>query len=553
MGRVSFRLRRDSTIAGELVNAGSFTRGTPTWQGIAGVASNVQDNDRGIRSRNLVLAADVGGTSFFEAFAIEHTANILRWSLTETPTTVSAIAANGTGLIGIKVVYSLTGYPESANDGTTIYDENNVDPTERNIGIQEITHQNVSSGSWGYYSLFGRYYQDAGGNGSYWYEKLSSVETLSPTDYNSLKELWARIPQYYRDRDTSGDLYNFLDIFGFELDRTRSLIASVIAGYDPERAEAEGIGQLANLVGLEVGVADIGVTRTRALLRDIGFLRRRKGTVQSIEGYLSALSGAKATFTKPSSTWIATVYAQRANLIGDPRLVTSLGAATPTWGVTQQNAGAATVTQVTNGIQLVTGATATKVALISKVAVPISTDAGYYTSFGWLSTNAGAIPYGCQIASSAAWTTWTGTGWTAQPELPVSGLDYQETINSSTVTRRVFEVGNPSNQGTTKYPVLLFYIPANTTVTITRWMLEPYSFGAYFDGSSDFGGFLYQSNFNDYAWSGTINTSYSTFMVQRKKTQEAIKKVCSSIIPVNITFDPSSSGQLKFDWIPGKT
>ena len=553
MGRVSFRLRRDSAVSGELVNAGSFTRGAPYWQGIAGVADNVQDSDRGLRSRNLVLAANVGGTSFFEAFAIEHTANIVRWSLTEVPTTVSAIGTGDSGLVGIKVVYSLTGYPESANDGTTIYNENNVDPTERNIGIQEITHHDVSSNSWIYYSLFGRYYQDAGGNGTYWYEKLAEVETLSPTDYNSLKDLWTRIPQYYKDQDTSGDLYNFLNVFGFELDRTRSLISSVIAGYDPARAEAEGIEQLANLVGLEVNVADIGVTRTRALLHDIGFLRRRKGTVQAIEGYLSALSGANATFTKPASDWVATVYAQRANLIGDPRLVTALGAITPTWGVTQENAGAATITQVDNGIQLVTGATATKVALISKVAVPISTDAGYYTSFGWLSTDVDAIPYGCQIASSATWSTWSGASWTAQPELPVNGLDYQETINGSTITRRVFEMGNPANQGATKYPVLLFYIPANTTVTITRWMLEPYSFGPYFDGSSDFGGFLYQNNFNDYEWSGTINTSYSTFMVQRKKTQEAIKKVCSSIIPVNIDFDATSSAQLRFDWIPGKT
>jgi hypothetical protein len=82
-------------------------------------------------------------------------------------------------------------------------------------------------------------------------------------------------------------------------------------------------------------------------------------------------------------------------------------------------------------------------------------------------------------------------------------------------------------------------------------MLEPYKYGEYFDGSSDFGGFLYGNTFNDYRWTGTVNASYSTLVVQRKKTEEVIKKIFKSILPVNVPFNTST--QLFFDWVPGKS
>ena len=102
---------------------------------------------------------------------------------------------------------------------------------------------------------------------------------------------------------------------------------------------------------------------------------------------------------------------------------------------------------------------------------------------------------------------------------------------------------------------MFFGLGTGKSVTISNWMLEPYKYGTYFDGSSDFGGFLYQSNFNDYMWSGapSKNNSYSTFTVQRKQIETAIKKVCASILPVNLSFNPESTTNLRFNWVPGKT
>jgi phage tail-like protein len=394
--------------------------------------------------------------------------------------------------------------------------------------------------------LFGRFYQnDSGVSGTYWYEKLASLEVLMPFEYGSTDLLWKRIPMYYREQDNTGDLYKFISIFGFELDRTRTLIDAVLTSSDPLLAEAETIEQLANFVGLEVNVNDIGVERTRALIHDIGFLRKQKGTYEGIVGYLKALSGANVDFELVGGHYVATIYAQRANLIGNPRFTS-----TSSYSVVAQS-GSVTTTPVDKGITIAAGASAKKVAIVSKIAVPVKAAIPYYMSFNWGSTGNAATVYGGYVSSTNTWSTWTGL--TTQGEIEVSGLDFIDVDNG--VNRRVFEMGPQTNTGTTKYFVLVMDMPANSTVTIKEWMVEPNSFGSYFDGSSDFGGFLYQQNFNDYAWSGapSINNSYSTFTVQRKKLETAIKKVCASIMPVNLDFDPEDPAYLRFDWIPGKT
>jgi hypothetical protein len=527
MARVSFRTRRDTLAGGDPIGVGSYARGGSNFQEIAGVSSALQDNDKSLRSNDLLIAFDAQQESLFEATAVDYNTVLVSWELTESPTT-EALLSGSSGLIGLMLRYSNLGYPESANAGDEVfYDENPVDEDLSNF---KVFHENVPEGQWAYYTLFGRYYQDGGG---YWYEKFASVETLVPTDYGSTDTLWKRIPQYYREQD-GGDLYKFLSVFGFELDRTRTLIQSVFLGHDPLLAEAEGVDQLAKLVGLEVGVDDIGVTRTRALLHDIGFLRKRKGTIDGIIGYLTALSGARVTFEDVSGIgYQATIHAQRANLIGNPHLFGTSGS---TWDTFSDQ----TITKVNSSGKLVmsfSGTGTATVALISKVGIPAESGTDYYMSSEITATGSTTY-YGGGLLSSSTMTTL--------PTLTVA------TPIKYVGTRPVWEITTPTTTGT-YYPVLYFSIPTGKSVTVDDWMLEPNNYGEYFDGSSDFGGFLYQNNFNDHAWSGTKNASYSVFTVQKKKTQEAIKRICSSIMPVTITFDPDDTDQLRLDWVPGKT
>lgn len=525
MGRVSFRTRRD-TITGDSIGVGSFVRGGSTYQGQAGVSTSLQDNDKALRSTDFIIAFDASQTSTFSATAVDYNTVLLSWELTEVPVTEDSLSGSS-GLIGLMVRYSNLGYPESANEGDEVFYQ--INPSEENIGALSILHENAPEGQWAYYTLFGRYYQDGGG---YWYEKFASVEALVPTNYASTDNLWRRIPQYYREQDT-GDLYKFLSVFGFELDRTRTLIQSVFKGHDPLLAEAEGVQQLAQLVGLEVGVEDVGVTRTRALLHDIGFLRRRKGTTEGIIGYLTAISGARVDLDVSGGTYRATVHSQRANLIGNPHLY---GTAGTTWDTFSDK----TITKTNASGKLVisfSGTGTAKVAVISKVGVPVGALTDYYMSAELTPTGATTY-YGGGLLSSSTITSLP----TLTETTPITYVG----------SRPVWELPVPTADATV-YPVIYFSIPTGHSVTIDEWMLEPNNYGEYFDGSSDFGGFLYQNNFNDHAWSGTKNASYSVFTVQRKKTQEAIKRICSSIIPVTVTFDPESETNLRFDWVPGKT
>jgi hypothetical protein len=50
------------------------------------------------------------------------------------------------------------------------------------------------------------------------------------------------------------------------------------------------------------------------------------------------------------------------------------------------------------------------------------------------------------------------------------------------------------------YPVLIFGLAAGATTVISRWMVEPNAYGPFFNGDSDFGGFVYQNNFADHQW-----------------------------------------------------
>lgn len=526
MARVSFRTRRDTNAGGDTIGVGSYPRGGASWQEVAGVSPALQDNDKSLRSNNFIIAFDAEQESLFEATAVDYNTVLVSWELTEEPVTEESLSGSS-GLIGLMIRYSNLGYPESANEGDEIfYDEN---PVDINLGNFSVFHENAPEGQWAYYTIFGRYYQDGGG---YWYEKFASVEALVPTNYDSTNTLWKRIPQYYRDQD-NGDLYKFLSVFGFELDRTRTLIQSVFLGHDPLLAEAEGVDQLAKLVGLEVGVADIGVTRTRALLHDIGFLRKRKGTIDGIIGYLTALSGARVDFELVSGSYRATIHSQRANLIGNPHL---FGTAGTTWDTFSDK----TITRINASGKLVisfSGTGVAKVAVISKVAIPVGANTEYYMSADFDATGTTTY-YGGDLLSSSTITSLP-TLTEALPIVYVGG-------------RPVWELTPPTADGT-KYPVIYFSIPTGHSVTIDDWMLEPNNYGEYFDGSSDFGGFLYQNNFNDHAWSGTKNASYSVFTVQRKKTQEAIKRICSSIMPVTISFDPEDTNDLRFDWVPGET
>jgi len=322
------------------------------------------------------------------------------------------------------------------------------------------------------------------------------------------------------------------------MDRTRTLINSVMTQYDPNLTESESVDQLSKMFGLEVGVLDIGVSRTRQILQDIGYYRQRKGTIEATKQYITALSGCRVDViespTSPRYTF--RIYAERANLVADSEFYITSG--TKKWDFSAET-GLVTYTKNDSVLTITnTDSASAQFALTSLVAVPVDPDTEYWSS---VKLGGSASVHSAHWSASPGWATWSGS-----PQ-------YENVMatNLSPTGRRVILM--PSSSSTMAYPVMQFGLGASATTTISEWMVEPVAYGNFFNGDSDFGGFIYQDNFADHQWSGSDYASYSTYSTNRKKTIEAVEKLLPDILPVTVLLDPNIDYDIYYDWIPGKT
>jgi hypothetical protein len=191
-----------------------------------------------------------------------------------------------------------------------------------------------------YYALFVRYV-DFDANVEF-YERVAAVGVLGVRKYDSTELLWRRIPQYYRELDQAqatpynidcgdteecrGPLYKFLSIIGFEMDRIRTITDHVIVSKDAYLASPRALNLLARQSGLVLTSSDLGDQRLRRLLSNITTLGRQKGTIESLRGYLNALTGTDFTLFPDGNT---RVHSQRINYVLTPK--TLQGAPTYVW------------------------------------------------------------------------------------------------------------------------------------------------------------------------------------------------------------------------------
>ena len=542
----SFRVRRVDLVGSPDVNPfGSYVRGTDT-DAPAGLTRS--EADSALRADGFIAAIPAFTNAEFTATSTTYSSVNLSWS----PFGLANPNTNGVGVSNIQavvIVYSSTGAPETVADGIIIKNQSYNDLT------YAVTHQNVPSGKWAYYSLFLYYNQSGvGASGVNWYERVATLQELVPKDYGLTEQLWNRIPSYYRVNDTLGEptdplglsrgyLYRFLDVFGFEFNKTRTLLQSVISQYDPEETETQSIEQLSKLVGLEVTPQDIGTSRIRAIIKDITYYRQRKGTLDAFKQYLVALTGSQVDVEESTSNprYSFKVHAERANLVADSLFVVESG--TKKWDLTTETASVAYTKSgeyitVTNS-----GSSSAQFALMSTIAVPVKDSTNYWSSVEITTASAGSV-WGAQWASaSASWADWSTVSQSNQiiPE------------NLSPDNRKV--ILKPIQSTTAMlYPVLIFGLEAGKSTTISKWMVEPNTYGSFFNGDTDFGGFVYQNNKSDYDWSGSQYASYSTYSTNRTKIQETIELLLPKLLPVTMLIDTATTlGTTSFDWIPGKT
>jgi hypothetical protein len=414
-----------------------------------------------------------------------------------------------------------------------------------------------------------------------------------PTQYNSINSLWSHIPEYYQGLDESQEvlsggynpLYGFLELFGNEVDRTRTLIDSVAIANDPNIAVTPALEQLAFQTGLEIGIKDLGTSKARSLLNNIGSLRQRKGTIGNIISYISGMSGCGASYqynAGASAPHIFHVNAQRINFIADPKFQQAVGSTTAdtvgsykrtrtttaTWGIVTSTTAALpgsppylSVSQDDEGINITMdpawGFSVNTVRVYPQKAFPYNATETYYCSFD-TSASAGASFSGLYTMTDADKETMQSASppstWFNDTHYQNENWDNVATMTSDTPQRRVFEYSPQSGASAAglveNVPVLEFEMTGGSTVRVARWLWEPTFVGEYFDGATRDGGYIPSTSgvagvgVFDYFWGdGGVNFDFSYYLLDRQRTLETTERVLAQyVIPVTML------NQYTLDW-----
>lgn len=545
MAFVSFRVRRADLVGSPDANPfGSYVRGTDT---AAPTGLTRLDSDSALRADGFIVPVpDLGIEATLVAQAIDHDRVRISW----TPLAIVNPSTNSPGdtnIQGIVLVYSPTGAPETVADGKIIKTQKYFDNT------YAVDHLNVEAGKWAYYSLFLHWNQNGTGpSGVNWYERVAVIQELVPYDHQSIDAMWSRIPYYHQRADIYGQnddpdnayhghLYRFLYTFGFEMDKTRTLIDSVIKQYDPDLCESNSINYLAKQLGLETSVEELGTSKVRQVIKDIGYYRQRKGTLAAATSYLTALSGCVVEVVESMSSpkYQFRVHAEKANLVADSLFVITSG--TRKWEFSAQTA-SVSYTSVSGGLLVTnTGSSSAQFSIMSTLGVPVDENVDYWSSVS-MTASAGQFWSSTWVSSSATYSDWGTTN-----------LNGRIMPTSLSPEGRTVMLMPETTSASAAYPVAVFGINAGASMFVSGWMVEPRVYGILFNGSSDFGGFIYQNTFSDHQWSGSTYSSYSTYTTNRKKTIDAIERVLPKLLPVTMLIDTSIDYSIAYDWIPNKT
>lgn len=546
MVTTSFTLRKTST------GYGSYTRKNSS--------DTALKSDGFIEVTNALVA-----TSSFSANVINTDEVLLSWALSFSLATTGEDPAP----ISLAIVASATGEPQTLKDGSLVYTTTSNSINSYTDGVR------VEKGRWVYYSLFAQY-SDFALTPTTWYERLASLYIQIPKDYMSVNNLWARIPEYYRTLDASQadePLYNFLELFGWEIDRVRSLVDSVAISNDPELAVPPALAELAYQLGLETTIEAVGTTKVRKLLSSIGKVRKNKGTSQSVEYYLNALTGCVISYeedlTNPlSPQYTFNVHSQRINFCSDPKFTQSptgtsyktnatysiAQTVAPTWGVySYSSASALGASATTDGNTLTVSNTNTSdsitVLVHQRTAFPYYRAADLYTNYT-PTLSAGASFQNFHIMEYT--TMQTLEALFGMPSLPASlPTLYYDTWNNTLNklpqdTNHPEEVRYELNSNSTLeetvsvVPVLTFVLQPGATITLTKWLVEPFSISDYFDGDDREGGLIPTmagsgTGTSDYRWAGTVNSSFSYYMLDYKRISEVTEDIIRNYIaPVTV-------------------
>ena len=393
MARKSFTFKRST--AGSV---GSYLQAEPAVLGV--------DDDSALRGDNYTTtpSEDIfgGAELVFEASPSGYDSVSLRWETTSQFANVLTTVPQATRLL---IVYGTSGVPQTVSDGTILLSPTSV--------VGSFEHFGLMPGRWAYYSLFVQYESTTLRS---WYELIGTVETLVPVNHNSTLDLWRRIPLHYRKQDQlltedpddeslRGPLYRVLDVFGWDIDRLRTLIDFQMVSKDPELSEVEVLNALAYELGTPLTVEDLGPSRLRNLLRNVRINNSIKGTIAGVQQTLSAVTGSLVEITAARPQYLSSV--QQAFAGG---VVTTLPTVNA-WGY--EAVTAVTCAASAGGCAAARSSGSGYRMTVLSTPVPVVQSARYRTFYDAVSSSGASVAGAYMSAtrqSNAGWTFDTATG-----------------------------------------------------------------------------------------------------------------------------------------------
>jgi hypothetical protein len=112
------------------------------------------------------------------------------------------------------------------------------------------------------------------------------------------------------------------------------------------------------------------------------------------------------------------------------------------------------------------------------------------------------------------------------------------------------------------FPTIVLTLSNSSSVTLDKWMFEPFRNGPYFDGSAE-DGYSYVSGssvVSDYYWKGTANNSASVYTPLYLRNRAAVRTALTDNLPVTMSTELTASNYytstshgyvVAFDGLPG--
>jgi hypothetical protein len=186
----------------------------------------------------------------------------------------------------VRLIRNSYGYPVNAYDGDVLVN------AARENNLTEYDDSTLAKGAFYYYSLF--LYDTL----TYSWVRAGNVTGVSVKNYNYGANMYKYMPDIYKltqayvassewDND---DLYNFLSLFGFQLDHAHTITNLLVNRYDLEKVGGVLIPSLLQQFGLTYE-PEIGYQQSRILVRDAVQIGKKKGSAEGLRQFMKAFTG----------------------------------------------------------------------------------------------------------------------------------------------------------------------------------------------------------------------------------------------------------------------